>query len=905
MEDEDSESLFSEITGLRATSPIWDWQYDYYVGRNENIVPSAPVVDCGGLLPYRELFFQDDILPSMFDTDVGAMDDSRSSSSSTNVKVEEISTPMPVSMISMTTTVEKALSSLTFEEVSRYFYMPITRAAKELNVGLTLLKKRCRELGIPRWPHRKMKSLQTLINNVQELGMENGIAGESQLRCALEILEEEKKMIEKKPEIQLEEKTKRLRQAYFKANYKKRRLMDHQVVCSLLTANWNCEEQSRPVTVGTVVTGNTVAVVNRQGLIKGIQHAYTLPAMISRLNLQFRRIASSASLLPPLSFLPPNPTHSQILQAHSQVIVLNQSSSRAVLGHLLSFCATSSPVPPPPHYTLSIFQQIIVPNVFSTNNLIRCLSSSAAFNIYFSMRRRQTPTNNFTFPFVLSSLVKDQENPLLYEGLQIHTHVIGMGQESDVFVRNSLIHFYSVCGCLQDSRKVFDEMADTKDVVSFNAIIAGYLREGKIEDSEEVFAGMGIRDVVSWSTMIAGYVRSGFSEKAIQLFQQMRSCHVEVNESTFVTVLSACAQLGILEYGRYVHDVIADLRFPITIPVATGLIDMYAKCGKIEMSRVIFKLIPKKDVFLWNSMICGLALHGLGKEALDLYQTFLDQNLPPNPVTFVGVLNACSRAGLVEEGRRHFKSMVSEYHVEPEMEHYGCMVDLLGRAGLVKEGIELVESINCPSIQKDQVLWGTLLGACKTHGFLDLGIEIGKKLIELDPNHDGHYVLLAGVYAKDCKWEEVAKTRRLMADRGMSKVVGWSLIEIGGTLFKFVSGDRDHIHASKIHEMNNHVMCKLMEVGYVPDLSPVFHDVEEEEKFNMIKEHSERLAIAFGLLMIDAGKVIRVVKNLRVCGDCHEVSKLISKVFQREIVVRDGSRFHHFKDGLCSCLDYW
>lgn len=507
--------------------------------------------------------------------------------------------------------------------------------------------------------------------------------------------------------------------------------------------------------------------------------------------------------------------------------------------------------------------------------------------------------NNYTFPFLLQACSKALA---IVDGVQIHTHIVKLGFEEDVYIRNALIHFYSTCHELGESRRVFDESPGRRDVVSWNAILAGYARDGQVDICEKLFDEMPERDAISWSTMIMGYVQGGKLEEGLGLFREMRDKGIVPNEAALVTALSASAQLGLLEHGREVHSTIKDLKFPLSVSLRTALIDMYAKCGCIYLSRQLFDEMPQRDAFAWNAMICGLAIHGLGEEALALFQRFTHEGLHPVNVTFVGVLSACSRAGFVDEGRRHFKSMTENYGIEPEMEHYGCMVDLLGRAGFVNEALELIEKMAVPP---DPVLWGTLLGACKMHGLVELGETIGRKLIELEPAHDGYYVLLANIYAKARKWEDVVKVRRLMVNRGNSKVAGWSLIEAQGSIHRFVAGDRSHKRSREIYRMLEEIGRRLVSAGYSPDISPVLHDIGEEEKEHVIREHSERLAIAFGLMVIGVGGVIRIVKNLRVCGDCHEVSKMISKVFAREIVVRDGSRFHHFKEGKCSCLDYW
>lgn len=341
---------------------------------------------------------------------------------------------------------------------------------------------------------------------------------------------------------------------------------------------------------------------------------------------------------------------------------------------------------------------------------------------------------------------------------------------------------------------------------------------------------------------------------------------------------------------------------PISVNIGAAMVDMYAKCGCVAVAREVFDGMPRTDVFAWNAMICGLAAHGLGQDAVELFERFLAEGLSPTNITFVGVLNACSRSGLVAQGRRYFESMAEKYSVEPEMEHYGCMVDLLGRAGLVPEAIELIEGM---PITPDPVLWGTILSACKKHGLVDLGIKVGNKLIELEPAHDGHYVLLASIYAKAKKWDEVREVRKLMSSRGTSKSAGWSLMEAQGNVHKFLVGDMDHKDSVRIYNMLDMINRRLADAGYVPDVSSVLHDIGDEEKVHAIKVHSERLAIAYGFIVTEVGNPIRIVKNLQVCGDCHEFSKMVTKVFNREIIVRDGSRFHHMKEGKCSCLDYW
>ncbi|KAL5555107.1 hypothetical protein UlMin_037343 [Ulmus minor] len=463
----------------------------------------------------------------------------------------------------------------------------------------------------------------------------------------------------------------------------------------------------------------------------------------------------------------------QTKQAHARIIVSGLGGHGRLLGHLLASLALSPSNPL--LYSLSIYRNVNYPSVFSTNNMIRCFAKSdsphESILLYSSILRNCVKPNHHTFTFVLQACGKALA---FQEGAQVHAHAVKFGFGFDVFVRNGLISFYSACCRVELATRVFVESDRSRDLVTWNTMLACFVRDGQVGVAEKVFDEMPQRDVISWSTMITGYVQNGQLEEGLECFTEMRKKGLKPNEAILVSILSASAQLGLLEHGRLVHSQADLFNFRMTASLGTALIDMYAKCGCIEESKILFNKIPMKDIWTWNVMICGLAAHGLGKEGLALFGKLLDEGLSPNSTSFVGVLNACSREGLVKEGRHYFKLMTENYGIKPEMEHYGCMVDLLGRAGLVEEAVELIEKMQ---LEPDLVLWATLLDACKVHGVLELGEKIGKKLIELDPTHDGHYVQLASVYAKARKWEEVVRVRRLMSERNTNKAAGWSLVE--------------------------------------------------------------------------------------------------------------------------------
>lgn len=329
---------------------------------------------------------------------------------------------------------------------------------------------------------------------------------------------------------------------------------------------------------------------------------------------------------------------------------------------------------------------------------------------------------------------------------------------------------------------------------------------------------------------------------------------------------------------------------------------MYSKCGRVEIARKAFARMKEKNVMSWTALIRGYGMHGRAKEALEVFHEMIGAQVKPNYVTFISVLNACSHSGLVDEGWHWFNVMLHEYGIEPGIEHYGCVVDLLGRAGYLQRAYDLIQRMK---VEPDFVIWGSLLGACRVHKNVDIGEVSAQKLFELDPDNCGYYVLLCNIYADAERWEDVDRVRAIMKSRRLVKTPGFSLVELRGRVHMFLVGDQEHPQHKKISEFLEEISVRLREAGYVPNVVSDSHDVEWEEKEMFLRVHSEKLAVAFGILNSGPGTTVQVIKNLRVCADCHTAIKLMSRVVDREIVVRDSKRFHHFKDGSCSCGDYW
>ncbi|OMO63223.1 hypothetical protein COLO4_32647 [Corchorus olitorius] len=441
-----------------------------------------------------------------------------------------------------------------------------------------------------------------------------------------------------------------------------------------------------------------------------------------------------------------------------------------------------------------------------------------------------------------------------------------------------------------------------KDVISGNSIVDMYSKLGIMDSARAVFEALPVKDVVSWNTLITGYAQNGLSSDAIEVYDMMQECNITPNQATWVSILPAYSNVGALQQGMRVHGRLIKNNLYLDIFVGTCLIDMYGKCGKLGDAMSLFLEVPKTTSVPWNAIISCHGIHGHAEKALKLFREMREEGVKPDHITFVSLLSACSHAGLVDEGQWCFHVMQAEYGIQPILKHYGCMVDLFGRAGHLEMAYDFIKSM---PVKPDASIWGALLGACRIHGNIDLATFASDRLFEVDSENVGYYVLLSNMYANTGKWEGVDKVRALARDRGLRKTPGWSSIEVNNKVDVFYTGNRSHPSSEEIYKELRNLTDKMKSLGYTPDYSFVLQDVEEDEKEHILMSHSERLAIAFGIISTPPKTPIRIFKNLRVCGDCHNATKLISKITEREIIVRDSNRFHHFKDGVCSCGDYW
>lgn len=493
---------------------------------------------------------------------------------------------------------------------------------------------------------------------------------------------------------------------------------------------------------------------------------------------------------------------------------------------------------------------------------------------------------------------------------QCHVGVVKFGFLKCVKVCNSLMDAYVKCGgggLVGEAKRIFEDMEE-RSVVSWTVVLESVVKWEGVENGRVVFDEMPERNEVAWTVMLVGYVGNGLTKEAFMLLEQMVfGCGCGLNCVTLCSVLSACAQSGDVSMGRWVHAYgLKMMGWDMDVMVGTSLVDMYAKCGRINAALVVFENMSRRNVVTWNAMLGGLAMHGKGKVVVDMFPSMVEE-MKPDAMTFMALLSACSHSGLVEQGWKYFKELESVYGIMPEIEHYACMVDLLGRAGHLEEAEVLVRKMPVPP---NEFVLGSLLGSCYTHAKLQLGERIMQVLVQMDPLNTEYHILLSNMYALFGKVDKANSLRQVLKKRGIKKVPGMSSIYVDGRLHQFSAGDKLHPKTARIYIMLDDMICRLRLAGYVPNTSSqvLFGDdcteaLEEVEQ--VLFTHSEKLALSFGLISTVSGAPLYIFKNLRICQDCHSAMKIASDIYKREIVVRDRYRFHSFKQGSCSCSDYW
>ncbi|CAN6344889.1 unnamed protein product [Urochloa humidicola] len=551
-------------------------------------------------------------------------------------------------------------------------------------------------------------------------------------------------------------------------------------------------------------------------------------------------------------------------QLHSLALRLGLESDSCVSCGLVDMYAKSH-IGQSMHNAMKFFNRMPKHNVMSWTALLsgyvqRGLQDSKVLILLCEMLNEGIRPNHITYSSLLKACANlgDQDS-----GRQLHAHCIKSSLADVNIVGNALVSMYAESGCMSEATHAFDQLYE-KNMVTFSC---DFDADGRSQD------------------------------------YHIQRMDVGISTFTFASLISAAASVGLLNKGQQLHALSLKAGFGSDRGIGNSLVSMYSRCGYLEDACQAFDEMSEHNVISWTSMISGLAKHGYAEQALELFHGMVSAGVKPNDVTYIAVLSACSHAGLVKEGKEHFRMMQKGHGLIPRMEHYACMVDLLGRSGLVEEALDFINEMPCKA---DALVWKTLLGACKTHNNMDIGEVAANHVIELEPQDPAPYVLLSNLYADAGLWDQVATIRSAMRDKNLMKETGLSWMQVENTIHEFRAGDTSHPQAEEIYTKLDRLIRDIKGMGYVPDTSIVLHDMPDELKEQYLLQHSEKIAVAFGLISCtSATKPIRIFKNLRVCADCHSALKYASKATGREIILRDSNRFHRMKDGECSCREYW
>ncbi|PIA34303.1 hypothetical protein AQUCO_03800118v1 [Aquilegia coerulea] len=558
-------------------------------------------------------------------------------------------------------------------------------------------------------------------------------------------------------------------------------------------------------------------------------------------------------------------------------------------------------------------------DVVSWNAMVTAYSQSGSFDdmmhLFEEMKEKKIESNVVTWSAVIAGYA---QRGLGVEALDVFRRMQLSRAAPNMITLVSLLSACATLGallvgkethahairCLMNNRNDRGE-----DLTLNNALIDMYAKCGNVSDARIIFQSLSLKEmnVVSWTVMIGGCAQFGDANEAMGLFSQMLHGTTRPNAYTISCALMACSRLGALRSGKEIHAYVmrncnGNGFESVMLYVANCLIDMYSKCGNVDAAQIVFDNILNKNDVSWTALMTGYGMHGRGEEALQVFDGMQKAGLVPDEITFLVVLYACSHSGMVERGIKYFNTMQRDYGVAPMSKHYACMVDLLGRAGRLDEVVELIKGM---PMKASPIVWVSLLSACRIYANVELGEYAAERLLELDSKYDGTYTLLSNIYANAGRWKDVSRIRLLMRKMGIKKRPGCSWVQGEKGTASFFVGDRSHPQSEQIYELLADLIQRITIIGYVPETSFSLHDVDEEEKKGLLYEHSEKLALAYAILTSTPGAPIRITKNLRFCGDCHNAFIFISMIVDHEIIVRDSSRFHHFRKGTCSCRGYW
>ncbi|XP_023759210.1 putative pentatricopeptide repeat-containing protein At2g01510 [Lactuca sativa] len=655
-----------------------------------------------------------------------------------------------------------------------------------------------------------------------------------------------------------------------------------------------------------------------------------------------------------------------ITQVHSHVIKLGFNYTLKVCNSLLdAYCKTGTLELANRVFTEMLTRDSVTFNAMITGYSNEGLNNQA-INLFIEMQNSGMIPSEYTFAAVICATMGLNDVPL---GLQFHTLVIKSNFIWNIFVSNSFLDFYSKHDSIDNAKQLFDEMTSldcvsynviitgfawagrlkeslnlfhelqlssfdrkqfpfatmlslaanetnlkmgrqihaqilvteaNSDIQVSNALVDMYARCDRFEEANVIFSSLLNKNSVPWTAIISAYVQKGFYNEALDIFKQMRESHVYGDQATFASTLRASSNLTSLSLGKQLHSCMITSGCISNVFCGSSLLDMYAKCGYIKDAIQVFDEMPLRNIVSWNTMLTAYAQIGDGEATIRTFNELVNSGVKPDSVSFLEVLTGCSHSGLVDEGLAYFKSMTQ---IVVKREHYASIVDLLCRCGLFHEAEKIMDEM---PFDPDEIMLTSVLRACRVYKNQDFAKRMADALFNMEVLRDaGAYITMSSIYAEAGQWEDVSKVKRAMKNRGVKKLPAYSWVEVNHEVHVFSANDRIHPRIGEIWEKIDVLGRKMEEEGYKADTSVIVQNVNEDVKLESLKYHSERLAIAFALISTPEGSRIVVMKNLRACVDCHSAIKVISKIVGRDIVVRDSSRFHHFRDGYCSCGDYW
>lgn len=566
---------------------------------------------------------------------------------------------------------------------------------------------------------------------------------------------------------------------------------------------------------------------------------------------------------------------------------------------LLNACASPEALEEGRTVHSHIVRRGLMSDVTVTNSLVsmyaRCGNLQEAREVFYRIPKRDVTSWNA----IIAAYVQHGRTE---EALELFKKFLSEGGKPDRYTFISVLHAIAKLGALDEGKRVHGLIKQSgleRDVRVATTLISMYSKCESLGHACRVFDSILERNVVSWNAIVAAYAHNEHGSEALKSFWQMQREGFKPDKATFTSALSACASLGALEHGEEIHSQIEQAGLETDVRVGNALVDMYAKCGNLVGAHQVFNRMLERDVVSWNHLIAGYAQHGQGKATLLYYEQMRQSGVKPNKATFVFVMSACSQLGRVEEGYDFLESMSDEHSIEQTEEHFCCMVEILGRAGMLKEAEEFIEEM---PLEPDASVWGALFAACSFHKNVELAEFAAECQLDLDPESSSAVCeQLLGIYAAAGRWEDVAEIKRTMEETGVQKVPKCSWIEVNKEIHTFCADGRLYPEGEQIHAKLDD-LTKQMKGAEILQES---RHARWQEAEDSLSHYPEMLATAFSLINTPPGTPIRTVTNFRMSASCHTAAKSISLLYSCGIFVRDASRFHHFENGACTCGDYW